>query len=49
MPIVVRYENVPYFCFTCGRIGHAAANCEQGEDEGQAIKFGEELRVSLPR
>jgi hypothetical protein len=46
MPIIIRYENVPYFCFTCGRIGHAAANYEQGDAEEQEIKYGEELRAS---
>jgi hypothetical protein len=33
MSIIIRYENVPYFCFTCRRIGHAAANYEQGDAE----------------
>jgi hypothetical protein len=36
-----RYENVPHFCFTCGRVGHAAANCEEGKLEDHGIKFGE--------
>jgi hypothetical protein len=49
MLIVLRYENVPHFCFTCGRIGHAAMNCEEEEPEDQGIKFGEELRASPPR
>jgi hypothetical protein len=33
MHIMVRYENVPHFYFTCGRIGHAAMNCEEGDAE----------------
>jgi hypothetical protein len=28
MSIIARYENVPFFCFTCRWMGHAAANCE---------------------
>jgi hypothetical protein len=49
MLINLRYENVPHFCFTCGRLGHAALNCEEdGSNEG-SIKFGEELRASPPK
>jgi hypothetical protein len=28
MVINLRYENVPHFCFTWGRMGHAVVNCE---------------------
>jgi hypothetical protein len=47
--IMLKYENVPHFCFVCGRMGHAAANCEESVVEDQGIKFGEELRASPPR
>jgi hypothetical protein len=46
MNIVVRYENVPHFCFLCGLIGHAMPNCVDGDVSNQGIKFGEELRAS---
>jgi hypothetical protein len=49
MLVVVQYKNVPLFCFTWGRMGHAVANCEQGEAEEHAIKYGGELRASPPR
>jgi hypothetical protein len=49
MVITLRYENVPHFYFTCGCIGHAAMNCEEGEPMDQDIRFGEELRASPPR
>jgi hypothetical protein len=41
-------KNVTHFCFTCGRIGHAAMNCE-GAKEDSSVKYGEELRASPPR
>jgi hypothetical protein len=44
--ILLRHENVPHFCFTCGCIGHAPLNCEEGEPEDDGIKFSEELRAS---
>jgi hypothetical protein len=49
MEIMVKYENVPHFCFTCGRIGHAAASCEEGDPVDQGIIFTEDLRESPPR
>jgi hypothetical protein len=49
MEIMLRYENIPHFCFICGRIGHAATNYSEDEPEYQSIKFGEELGVSPPK
>jgi hypothetical protein len=49
LPITLRYENVPHFCFTCGRIGHVAMNCQDPPSEEHDIRFGEELRASLPK
>lgn len=49
MGILLRYENVPHFCFSCGRIGHAALSCTMEEPMDQGIKYGEELRTSPPR
>jgi hypothetical protein len=43
MEFVLRYKNVPRFCFFCGRMGHATASCPDGEPMDQVIKFGEEL------
>jgi hypothetical protein len=47
--IAVRYENIPHFCFMCGRMGHAAMNCEEDDTEDHGIKYREELRASPPR
>jgi hypothetical protein len=48
MEIKVKYENVPNFCSSCGRMGHAAANCGQ-EAHDHEIIFGEDLRASPPK
>jgi hypothetical protein len=48
MVIALKYENVPHFCFSCGRIGHAATNCEDNS-ETHGMVYGEELRASPPR
>jgi hypothetical protein len=31
MVVVIRYENVPFFWFICGRIGHSNKECPEGE------------------
>lgn len=46
--IAVKYENVPHFCFACGRIGHAEANCQDSTAKRAGIRYGEELRASPP-
>jgi hypothetical protein len=46
MAFIVRYENVPFFCFTCGRIGHAQRECPDGDDEEGTVHFGQVLRCS---
>jgi hypothetical protein len=45
MLITLRYENVPHFCFSCGRIGHAAVNYD-AMVEAQGVAYGEELSAS---
>jgi hypothetical protein len=49
MVIAIRYENVPHFCFSCERIGHAVLNCEYESMDGHGVRFGEELRASPPK
>jgi hypothetical protein len=49
MEILEKYENVPHFCFTCGRICHAATNCEEGNSVDQGINFAKELKAPPPR
>jgi hypothetical protein len=49
MPIILRYENVPHFCFSCGRFGRAVMNCQEHSSEEQGFHFGEELRASPPK
>jgi len=48
----VRYENVPFFCFACGRMGHSKKECPDDEEESddeettKFHKFGDWLRRS---
>jgi hypothetical protein len=49
MVIALRYENIPHFCFSCGRIGHVALNCETRHADDHGVRFREELRASSPK
>ena len=38
MVFMVKYENIPHFCFGCGRIGHAQEECpDEGHTEGGVV------------
>ncbi|KAJ4842368.1 hypothetical protein Tsubulata_015725 [Turnera subulata] len=47
--VLFKYENLPSFCFVCGRLGHSMKDYGYESDEendGKAlIKYGEELRA----
>ena len=46
MVFAVKYENIPHFCFGCGRIGHAQEECpDEGHTTG-GVRFGKALRGS---
>jgi hypothetical protein len=42
----VKYENVPYFCFGCARIGHGERECPNEDMYEEGGKFGIDLRAS---
>ena len=42
----VKYENIPDFCFGCGRIGHDKEECPDEGGNGDGIRFGEALHCS---
>ena len=46
MEFAVRYENIPFFCFWCGRIGHDKRECPEEIPEVGGVRFGEALRCS---
>jgi hypothetical protein len=48
MRILVCYENVSFFCFICGRIGHSDKECPDGEVGNGAFNYGVDLRASPP-
>ena len=45
----IQYENLPYFCFSCGLLGHAELMCPTpaGRDEYGRPPYREALRHSL--
>lgn len=46
LEFMARYENIRYFCFGCGRIGHPQRECPKEESNGDGVNFGKELRCS---
>lgn len=42
----VRYENVPHFCFVCGRIWHAERECPEEVEREEGVQFGKSLCCS---
>jgi hypothetical protein len=46
MEFLVRYENIPYFCFYCGCIGHAQSECPEEGAGGGDVRYGQILRCS---
>jgi hypothetical protein len=49
MKIPIRYENIPFFCFICGRMGHSDKECPDGEMGDGAFSYGVELRAAPPK
>jgi hypothetical protein len=49
MKVHVRYENVSFFCFICGRIEHSDNDCPDGEVGDSSFNFGVEIRASPPK
>jgi hypothetical protein len=49
MEVVIKYKNVPFFCFICGRIGHSDKECTEGDVGVGEVSFGVELRASPPK
>ncbi|TXG69371.1 hypothetical protein EZV62_004306 [Acer yangbiense] len=48
----LKYERLPEFCYTCGRVGHSISVCPDEEAkieavEGPSTKFGSWMRASL--
>nr|XP_020172404.1 uncharacterized protein LOC109757973 [Aegilops tauschii subsp. strangulata] len=44
----IQYEQVPYFCFSCGKLGHSDLYCPTpgSRDENGDLPFGPKLRAS---
>ncbi|KAF8649423.1 hypothetical protein HU200_064323 [Digitaria exilis] len=46
MEFLVKYEDVPYFCFWCGRIGHSDREYPEEDLDAEEMRYGVELRTS---
>lgn len=50
-PYDIQYENIPHFCFSCGRLGHSDLHCStpRTRDANGELPFGRGLRVTDER
>jgi hypothetical protein len=46
MEFMVKYENVPHFCFICGHIGHVERECTDEDMYEDGERFSIALRTS---
>jgi hypothetical protein len=49
MVVMIKYENILYFCFIYGRIGHSDRECPDGEVAAGEFGFGMEFHASPPK
>jgi hypothetical protein len=49
MSVIIRYENVPHFCFGCRRLGHADREYPDVKIGEVILRFSVELRASPPK
>ncbi|KAJ4824571.1 hypothetical protein Tsubulata_047334 [Turnera subulata] len=49
LEVMFRYEDIPDFCYICGKLGHILNECDQTSEESddeKRITYGEWLRAS---
>ena len=47
IPIPVKYERLPLFCYICGKIGHGDRDCDENKgDKSPERRFSNQLRAS---
>ncbi|KAK6125282.1 hypothetical protein DH2020_040971 [Rehmannia glutinosa] len=46
--VLLTYEKLPDFCYTCGKVGHTWRECADEDNENQGTTYGNWLRATLP-
>ena len=44
--VIIKYENLPNICFSCGRLGRGSNDCADAQGDRKSVSFGTWFKAS---